>query len=112
MNKKFLNKTYLFLLVPSFLIVTFAWSFFVDGKLYYCSDWFPIGDFIPPFVHGIYGNHSTYGDYFIAPEWVVYLVWVIAVITIFLLPLIFIKFKEGFKKERSGQNVVKSEKRK
>jgi hypothetical protein len=104
-NKKV---AYLMLLIPSFLIVSLAWTLFVDGTLYYCSDRFPIGDFIPPFVHGRYGNHSTYGDYFIAPEWVVYLVWVIAVIIILLLPLLFLKIKEGFHAERSKQNVVQS----
>lgn len=107
MRKKFLNKTYLLLLIPSFLIVTFAWSFFVNGKLYYCSDPFPIVDFIPPFVH-----KSVLGDYYIAPEWVVYLVWFFALVTIFLLPLLFVKFKDGLKKERLEQKVVKSKKKK
>jgi hypothetical protein len=94
---------YLALLVPSFLIIAPAWSIIAQGRLYYCSDWMPVIGFFPPFIHG-----SQVGDYFIAPEWVVYLVWVIAVIIILLLPLLFLKIKEGFHAERSKQNVVQS----
>ncbi|HUQ85531.1 MAG TPA: hypothetical protein VM077_04360 [Candidatus Limnocylindrales bacterium] len=98
---------YIILLVPSFLLVSINWSLLTAYKLFYCSDWVPILDFFPPFVHG-----TQRGDYFIYPPYVVYFLWIIAVIIMLSLPLPIIKLINGFIKERLQQKVVKSKPKK
>ena len=80
---------YFLFLVPSFLLISLFWSFFVDGKLYYCSDWFPFFDFIPPFVHG-----SQYGDYFIVNKYIVWTLWIILPVTMFCVPLVVMRINK------------------
>lgn len=73
---------YILLLIPTVIIGAILWSALHEAFLFHCSDWIPVLDLIPPFVHG-----SQYGDYYIAPEPVVYIVWVIYLLAMFSFPL-------------------------
>lgn len=96
MGKGIFNKMvnivlYLVLLLPSLIVVSILWSIIHNLFLFRCTDWFPISDLIPPFVHG-----AQYGDYYIAPEPVVFVIWGLFIGLIFILPLLAIpKLKHG-----------------
>jgi len=72
------GKTYVKMLIPSFLAVSLAWFFTVRGRLYVCTDPIPIGDWMSPV-------HPLAGDYYIAPKWVVDTLWWISCGLIFVL---------------------------
>jgi hypothetical protein len=76
--------SYLLLLVPSFILFAGLWTFAVAGRLHYCWDSAPFGDFIPPFVHSAVDPR----DHYIAPAAVVWTVWSAFVIGALTLPLI------------------------
>ena len=97
MSKRYLP-FYFILLIPSALVVLSIWYFFVDGTLYYCSDKAPLIDFIPPFVH------SIYGDRFIASPVVIYVLWITLILTGFIAPLFFMeKVMREFKSQTSSK---------
>ena len=72
-------KTYVKMLIPSFLVVSLVWFFTVYRRLYVCTDPLLILNWIPPHVH------PPAGDYYIAPKWVVDTLWWISCGLIFVL---------------------------
>ena len=78
-------------MIPSFIFMAAMWEFVGPGKLYHCSDPFPIFNFFPPFVHTAPQPGYNTGDYFIAPEWVVWTVWAVFMVVVCVLPLVILK---------------------
>lgn len=82
-------RKYLILFSISLLIVSLAWSFLAQDRLYHCNDPFPPFAFIPPFVHQEPAKEN-YGDYYIAPENEVYSLWKLALFGVIVAPFLLI----------------------
>jgi hypothetical protein len=85
---------YLGLLVPTFFILSMGWYFFVNGRLYYCSDPLPILAFFPPFIHG-----SKYGDFWMSSKFDVYALWGLFLWSILLIPKLIISIWSRHRKK-------------
>ena len=72
---------YICYFIPTSVFLLSVWSFLISPNLFYCSDWDPYFDFIPPFVYG-----PQNGDYFIVDQKLVWLIWLFFIILIIFIP--------------------------
>ncbi|MBP9817525.1 hypothetical protein KBC75_02065 [Candidatus Shapirobacteria bacterium] len=83
-------------LLASFLLFSLIWHFFVNGRLYICTDPVPFLSFLPPFVHNFSPSADPSiviytHDYYTVSPLAIYGVWIAFILAIFLLPWFFVK---------------------